>query len=219
MKKQNFLFFMLILSIHPLSFAETQNTEKNQTKSHVVVSKRPEFIPKQEETISTKEKTTHPGDATFTPVSREWLNQHHVNAKKCGKSVWQEPARKNGKPGTVWCDMAEPDEDTPPYMNQTQAIEYCHKIGAELPNDQDFIQLRQYMGGKKTSEEGYKPQVLPHLTYVDSSGVELGYFYWSSTILHNESLANGFFSHSGRVDYDERNNVSTNHVRCVVKNL
>ena len=94
------------------------------------------------------------------------------------------------------------------------AVDYCKNIGAELPSREDFVRLREYMGAKAGTNDGYAPQVLPNLT--DAKGNSN--YFWSSSSVHPDYsiFAYDFNGRSGYIDNFYRDNANDNSVRCVV---
>jgi hypothetical protein len=123
--------------------------------------------------------------------------------------------------GVTWTDVARNDDlhHTVRRMNQYEATEYCHGIGAELPSREDFERLRSYMGASADSPVNYVPQVLPSL-YHNVDGRPEGYVFWSTWVMNPDYpdrayLFNGFYG-------DFRQNVRVYSyrdvaVRCVLR--
>jgi len=82
--------------------------------------------------------------------------------------------------GMIWGDVVRNSDLSFRYLDHEQATDYCRKIGAILPSENDFTRLREYMGANSGIYEGYTPQVLPNLFRKDGNKM-LSNFFWSST--------------------------------------
>ena len=119
--------------------------------------------------------------------------------------AWRDPR------GLIWGDIIKRADGTGTVrsMNHDNATAYCDSIEARLPTKEEFIQLREYMGARAGTDEGYSHhdnQVLPNLS---------GHWFWSSSV--SPDSADYFYDFSrpyGGVDYHVRN--LKNAVRCVV---
>lgn len=163
--------------------------------------------------------------AQFTRVAEEALKKLKVDTQKFGK------ARRDPS-GMVWGDIARDENGKVKFMPQRDvkradgtviegAESYCKRIGASLPSREDFIRLREYMGAKAGSYEGYSPyvkgsveeEVLPNLT--DGNGSSR--YFWSSWVHPDySSLAYYFYGRYGGIYYDGRDYANLYSVRCVV---
>lgn len=75
--------------------------------------------------------------------------------------------------GLIWGDIVKKTDGTIHHMDHDEATNYCGSIAAYLPSDEEFIQLREYMGARSGSAEGYSAQALPNLS---------GHWFWSSSV-------------------------------------
>ena len=86
-----------------------------------------------------------------------------------------------------------------------QAEEHCKGIGARLPGKEDFVRLKEFLGGE--SEIGYIPQILPNLS---------GNRFWSSSVPHSSTyFAFDFHGSDGHIGYYYRY-YDYRSVRCVI---
>jgi hypothetical protein len=91
------------------------------------------------------------------------------------------------------------------------AKEYCESIGARLPSEVEFTQLREYMGARSGRYEEYShhdDKILPNLK---------NYRFWSSSVDPNPNYSDyafAFGGYNGDIFYYYRSRVSA--VRCVV---
>ena len=125
--------------------------------------------------------------------------------------AWRDPS------GMIWGDIVRNEDRSIHFMDQYQASTYCESIGATLPSREDFVRLREYMGARSGTYEGYTPQVLPNFTRNDG-GETYGNSFWSSSVHPDDS--NGAYAFGGRYgaiglyyryyDYDGA-------VRCVAR--
>ncbi|MBI1860437.1 MAG: DUF1566 domain-containing protein [Deltaproteobacteria bacterium] len=166
-----------------------------------------DFFRKVLKVLSRETEMASSRNAAFTRVSDETLSKLKVDAKKFGEA-WLDPS------GMTWGDIVNKEDGSPEYMKHKDADQYCKSIGAELPSREDFVRLREYMGAKSGTYDGYAPQVLPNLT--DSKGTSN--FFWSSSIHpdYPDDVASTFNGHSGRIGYGGRDHANVHSVRCVV---
>ena len=99
-------------------------------------------------------------------------------------------------------------------MNHIVATDYCKSIGAELPSLEDFIRLREYMGAKSGSPEGYTSQVLPNLPYTERGETGSRYFWSSSVHRVDSDVAYVFVGRNGYIVYVNRGFDVVFSVRC-----
>ena len=111
--------------------------------------------------VETRRTTT---GAVFTRVERQGFGES-----------WRDPG------GMIWGDIARNANGSTRHMDQYQATEYCQSLGAQLPSREDFVRLREYMGARSGTYEGYSPQVIPNLTRNEGGGTYSNYF-WSSSV-------------------------------------
>jgi hypothetical protein len=165
-------------------------------------------------------KTSKPGNATFTRVPEEELRQFVLNPKKFGEA-WEDPS------GVVWGDTARDQNGNAIEMTRAKASNYCADIGASLPTREQFEQLAKYLGGERRTFfsaggyprsyiEGYKPQILPNLTYEDKWGTS-GYCFWASLYPYDSDEAYFFFGGGGDISWVEVTDEKA--VRCVARRL
>jgi len=147
-------------------------------------------------------KTSKKADGTVVTWTRDTSNA------KLGEA-WRDAS------GMIWGDIVKKDDGSPRFMNHKDATDYCKSIGAELPSREDFIRLREYMGAKSGSDEGYTAQVLPNLTYTEKGQVNSRYF-WSSSVHPDHSYyAYDFGGRFGYIGYYNRSFDNYYSVRCV----
>lgn len=107
------------------------------------------------------------------------------------------------------------------YMDHYEATNYCASIGGRLPTVEEFIRLREDMGAKAGTHEGYQPQILPGAYY----GPWDTHWLWSSSDDPNKAhYAYRFDGESGRIKSAAKfsgagdiNNYYNTVVRCVVQ--
>ena len=119
--------------------------------------------------------------------------------------AWKDPS------GMIWGDIAKNADGSIRYINQINADKYCKSINANLPSDEDFIRLREYLGAVPNSEraDGYTPQVLPNL--IDNN-------FWASPVVTDpRTLAYVFKGSSGILGYVFHGPDDVSSVRCVSK--
>lgn len=94
--------------------------------------------------------------------------------------------------GLIWGDIVKKTDGAVHYMDHDEAINYCGSIAAHLPSDEEFIQLREYMGWARSgSAEWYRAQALPNLS---------GHWFWSSSVgltPANDDFASCFVGDNG----------------------
>ena len=135
-------------------------------------------------------RTTKTGAVVFTCDSSH---------PKLGEA-WRDPD------GLIWGDIVLKDDRTVHYMNHQDATNYCTSIGARLPSKEEFTSLREDMGARPGTKEGYSAQVLPNLS---------DYWFWSSSVYpSNAGYFYDFSGSNGNINYYFRSN--DNAVRCVV---
>ena len=128
--------------------------------------------------------------------------------------AWRDPS------GMIWGDMV-PDLAGYPYKfpmtTHEKALNYCKSIGAGLPSVKDFTRLREYMGAAAGSANGYKPQVLPNLVYVEKNERPDGQTFWASEI-HPKYDSNAFLfnGENGTITHAFRFGHQAT-IRCVYK--
>ncbi|MCC7442440.1 MAG: hypothetical protein IT285_12460 [Bdellovibrionales bacterium] len=124
---------------------------------------------------------------------------------------WRDPS------GMIWGDIAKNANGSIRYMDQYQATEYCQNRGGQLPSREDFVRLREYMGARSGTYEGYTPQVLPNLTR-NVNGSTYSNYFWSSSVHPDVSyVAYDFGGRHGYIDYYYRYYVDDGAVRCVAR--
>jgi len=124
------------------------------------------------------------GGIEFRRVNTEDLVKFGVKDTKKFGEAWREPDSKE-KNGVIWGDMAKDEHGKIIFMNQEKAMDYCKKMGAELPRLEDFIRLSELLGSQPGTVQttkggvfsGYSPQILPNLVYEKRGGSD----FWSST--------------------------------------
>jgi len=134
--------------------------------------------------------------------------------------AWRDPS------GLIWGDIVKNEDgkvarmiQSSEYMKQIGkplpdgklgAEEYCKSIGARLPSIEEFTQLREYMGARSGTNEGYShhdDKILPNLR---------GYWFWSSSVNpYNTDNAYDFSGTNGYI-YDDNRIINNDAVRCVV---
>jgi len=154
-------------------------------------------------------RTTHTG-AVFT------RDRSHVALNE----AWRDPK------GLIWGDIVKNEDGSIRYMVQSSeymkkigrplpdgqlgAEEYCKSIGARLPTQEEFTRLREYMGARSGTHEGYShhdDKILPNLN---------GHWFWSSSVdPYVTGFAYDFNGTVGYVGFDYRDNYD-DAVRCVV---
>jgi len=196
------------------SFAQGRQTNRG----HQFTVYRPPGNPAPHPIADTK--TTKSG-AEFNLVSEEDLRAAGItdprkfaagstNSKKA-LEAWEDPS------GMIWGNIAENEDGSARFMNHKDATDYCNSIGAELPSREDFIRFREYMGAKPGSHEGYKPEILPNLTYIDDKGDTHTRQFWSSIRADHPNFAFYFIGQNGVIINDFRGHVANIFsVRCVV---
>jgi len=160
-------------------------------------------------TPSVETKTSKQADGQVVTWTRD------TSKPKLGEA-WRDPS------GMIWGDIAKKEDGSPHFMTHKNATAYCaglkdaqgKSIGAVLPIWEDFIRLREYMGAKSGSDEGYAPQVLPNLTYTENGQTRSRYF-WSSSV--DPDYSNFAYDFDGRLGGSYYRNVDDyRSVRCVV---
>ena len=148
-------------------------------------------------TAETRRTTT---GAVFTRVEREGFGE-----------AWRDPS------GMIWGDIAKNADGSIRHMDQYQATEYCQSLGAQLPSREDFVRLREYMGARSGTYEGYSPQVIPNLTRNEGGRTYSNYF-WSSSVHPGASgLAYVFDGRRGGIYDDDRAPSDDGAVRCAAR--
>jgi len=155
-------------------------------------------------------RTTHTG-AVFT------RDRSHVALNE----AWRDPK------GLIWGDIVKNEDGSIRYMVQSSeymkkigrplpdgqlgAEEYCKSIGARLPTQEEFTRLREYMGARSGTHEGYShhdDKILPNLN---------GHWFWSSSVYpSNTDYAYGFSGTDGYIVYYYYRYYNGGAVRCVV---
>lgn len=108
--------------------------------------------------------------------------------------AWADPS------GLIWGDK------TLNYMTQRMAEDYCRSIGAELPTEEDFRKLREYLGAEPGTRNGYVRQILPNLNDI----------FWSSSAPDRSDGAAYYFD-GANGDIVKGFVVCNYAVRCVVR--
>ena len=148
-------------------------------------------------TAETRRTTT---GAVFTRVEREGFGE-----------AWRDPS------GMIWGDIAKNADGSIRHMDQYQATEYCQSLGAQLPSREDFVRLREYMGARSGTYEGYSPQVIPNLTRNEGGRTYSNYF-WSSSVPPDVSdYGYHFHGRDGDIGYAARYYDDDGAVRCAAR--
>jgi hypothetical protein len=93
--------------------------------------------------------------------------------------------------GIVWGDLVQDSAGQPALATQSQANDYCQKIGARLPSQMEFVQLGLFLGDG--SQAGFDPLSFPNLE---------GHLFWSSTFSSAfAQQAYVFHGSTGAVDF------------------
>ncbi len=102
--------------------------------------------------------------------------------------AWKDPK------GVIWGDVVTNEDESPKLMTLGGAINYCHSIGAELPDEGHYLYLATSLGGgwhmydklnpKKALHEDcnadYLPFVLPNLIYENEKPEDRRFrFFWA----------------------------------------
>jgi len=168
--------------------------------------------------VETRRTTT---GAVFTRVER----------KGFGES-WRDPS------GMIWGNIAKNADGSIRHMSQYQAFDYCLSMnpdsserdriraalkagrdpgrGVYLPRREDFVRLREYMGARSGTYEGYTPQVLPNLTRNEDDRTYSNYFWSSSVHPDDSNYAYDFTLRYGDIYNDNRDD-DDGTVRCVAR--
>lgn len=170
----------------------------------------------------------------FQRIPEEELSKLGITNPKAFGEAWQDPS------GMIWGDVKRLPDGSPRTMNHSDAEAYCKKLGAELPSgyeinwngtggypnrDSDFVRLSKYMGakyvfddrGRKYSDKGYSPQILPNLTY-EEDGKTKSAVFWSSSVNPRTGVGSGFYGqYATFVSAIALHNVDICSVRCVIK--
>jgi hypothetical protein len=89
--------------------------------------------------------------------------------------AWRDPS------GIVWGDIVRGPDGEVVYMTQNQAFASCEMIGARLPTQKEFMELRKFLGAFGVDMiAGYTPQILPNL--------DRHYFWTSSEIRGSDDV-------------------------------
>jgi hypothetical protein len=81
--------------------------------------------------------------------------------------AWRDPS------GIVWGDIVRGPDGEVVYMTQSQAVTACEMMGARLPTQKEFMELRKFLGAFGVDMiAGYMPQILPRLE---------GHYFWTSS--------------------------------------
>jgi hypothetical protein len=115
-----------------------------------------------------------PAGVTLTETSYVFTQDR--SKPKLG-AAWRDPY------GTIWSEAASKNAAGYPFYSQYKAIQHCTSLGAELPDQQDFLSLQRFMG--RGNE--FKPQVFLS-----------GNYAWTSTVVSTppyQEPGNPNFSH------------------------
>jgi hypothetical protein len=120
--------------------------------------------------------------------------------------AWRDPS------GIVWGDIVRGPDGEVVYLTQNQAFVACEMMGARLPTQKEFMELRKFLGAFGVNMiAGYKPQILPKLD---------GHYFWTSSEIRGTDDVYVFNGTTGdlRTDYrfPRRKWIAT---RCVLSEL
>jgi hypothetical protein len=120
--------------------------------------------------------------------------------------AWRDPS------GIVWGDIVRGPDGEVVYLTQIQALTACEMMGARLPTQKEFMELRKFLGAFGVDMiAGYTPQILPRLDR---------HYFWTSSEIRGTDDVYVFNGTTGdlRTDYrfPRRKWIAT---RCVLSEL